>query len=56
MDRDSKSSQSIAYDKSNLQIQVHFYLKISFQIRAFFIFMEAEYLVKIVVIFAYVYK
>ena len=52
MDMDLKSCQVIASDKSNLQRQVDFFLKNSFQVNIF-VLLDVGYLVTIVVNFMY---
>ena len=53
-DRDLKSCQTIASDKSNFLIKAYSFLKIRFQVIAFLILIEVRYLVTIVVNFVYV--
>ena len=48
-----KSCQVIASDKSNLLRKVDFLLKIGFQVIAFFLSLEVQYLAIIVVNFVY---
>ena len=49
MDRDLKSCQLIASDKSNLLRKVHFLLNTGFQVIVFFILLEVGHLATIVV-------